>query len=259
MRKSIPSIGKVLVLAALAGAPAFAQFVPTGADGAARLIEASGSVQVTRDQQVWALKIGDLVYSTQEVQTGAESYARFQVADGSIFEVFPNSRATFRANGGNVRELLDLWIGRVRVHIEKLQGKPNPNRIQTPTAVISVRGTIFDVEVDDSNMTVVNVEEGLVAVQHALMPYGEPKLLKQGDELRVYRDQPLAGTNRWGRFAPVQRVLSAFGDIWLNRPRLPNGGGSSTPLPPTGGPTGPTLPGDTQGPTPPPPPPPDEE
>ncbi len=64
-----------------------------------------------------------------------------------------------------------MWVGRVRLHIEHLGTTPNPNRILTPTAVISVRGTIFDVSVaDDDETTLVEVEEGSVQVEHALLP-----------------------------------------------------------------------------------------
>jgi len=54
--------------------------------------------------------------------------------------------------------------------IEKLGGEPNPHRVFTPTAVISVRGTIFDVAVNEYETTVVSVSEGLVGVRHRLLP-----------------------------------------------------------------------------------------
>ena len=93
----------------------------------------------------------------------------FQVSDGSTFEVYPNSRVVFRANPSNLKDLLDLLLGRVKVHIQKLGGQPNNNRVTTPTAVISVRGTVFDVTVEDQESTLVAVEEGLVEVRHALL------------------------------------------------------------------------------------------
>ena len=94
-------------------------------------------------------------------------------------------KVTFRNNGGDWRDLVDVWLGRIRVHIQKLGGEPNPNRVHTPTAVISVRGTTFDVSVnDDDETTFVAVEEGVVTVEHRLMPReGGPKVLKGGDSL----------------------------------------------------------------------------
>ena len=59
------------------------------------------------------------------------------------------------------------------------------SRVMTPTAVISVRGTTFDVSVsDDDETTLVEVEEGQVEVQHALLPRGNAKVLSPGETLR---------------------------------------------------------------------------
>jgi hypothetical protein len=88
--------------------------------------------------------------------------------------------------------LLDVLLGRVKVHIQKLGGQPNYNRVRTPTAVISVRGTVFDVAVEDEDdTTLVSVEEGQVGVQHLLRP-GPERILNQGESVRVFRNQPLA-------------------------------------------------------------------
>ena len=234
----------------------FSQFGNTGAS-AAQVVSTTGQVGTFRDGFPWALKVGDSLSPRQEVSSGPDGHAIFSLPDGSTFELFANSRATFRASSGGVTDLLDLWIGRVKVHIQKIGGRPNPNRVTTPTAVISVRGTIFDVTVEDEDVTLVLVEEGQVAVQHALMPYGEPRLLNPGDYLRIYKNDPLV-KNRLDKGALGQRVFNALMDVFLYRPRgiqipsgspLPGGGaGGSIP----GG-----LPGDTGGgPVPPPPPPP---
>jgi hypothetical protein len=237
------------------------QFGPAGTPSAAQVVSVTGQVGTFRDGFPWALKVGDTVAPRQEVSSGADGHAIFSLPDGSTFELFANSRATFRASSGGVTDLLDLWIGRVKVHIQKLGGRPNPNRVTTPTAVISVRGTIFDVTVEEEDVTLVLVEEGQVAVQHALLPYGEPRLLNAGDYLRVYKNDPLV-KNRIDKGALGQRVFNALMDVFLYRPRGIQGPAGS-PLPgggtgggvPGGG--GPSLPGDTGGgPIPPPPPPP---
>ncbi len=233
---------------------------PANGDTAAKAITVQGSVSLVRDTALWAVNAGDRIQARQVIVTGPDGYASFEVSDGSTFEVFPNSRVTFRANAGNWRDLVDVWLGRIRVHIQKLGGQPNPNRVHTPTAVISVRGTIFDVSVDDDDETTrVAVEEGQVAVEHRLMPRdGDPKLLNAGDELVVYRNSPLAATHRIDRGRVMQVIADTVWQIMIRTPRLPGGSGGSapggvptTPPPPAGG----GLPGDT-GATPPPPPPP---
>lgn len=241
-----------IALAVAGGSVATAQILPVAPGSTGKVLHVQGQVQVLKDETPWALSVGDLVNPRQEIVTGLDGYAKIQVPDGSVFEIFPNSRATFRSNQGNLRELLDLWIGRVKVHIEKLNGKPNHNRIQTPSAVISVRGTTFDVTVEPDEMTLVLVEEGQVAVQHALMPYSDAKILNGGDYLRVYKNQPLA-QKQFDRGGALQKMMRIMADVWLNTPKTGGAaGGSPVPTPgPSGGPSI-SLPGDSGAPAPPP-------
>jgi hypothetical protein len=232
-----------------------------GSDGAARVIQLTGQVSVLRDSTPWALQVGSEVFVRQIIVTGPDGFAVFEVSDGSRFEVYPNSRVTFRANPANWKDLLDLWLGRVKVHIEKLSGQPNQNRVRTPTAVISVRGTIFDVAVEDEDSTLVAVEEGMVAVQHALLPSKDPKMVGEGESLRVYKDQPLARTSP-NRDAAVRQTLNAAAEFLyriLYRGGTPAPGGTGRIPTGTGGGApggGAPLPGDTETTPPPPPPPP---
>ena len=239
---------------------------------AAKAVSVTGQVSLLNDGQPWALNAGDQVKVGQVIFSGPDGYAVFQVSDGSTFEIYANSRVVFRKTPGNLKDLLDVVIGRIKVHIEKFGGQPNFNRIFTPTAVISVRGTTFDVEVEDSDeTTLVVVEEGLVEVQHARHP-GTPKWLNGGEWLRIYKNQPLA-SSRIDRFDIVKGSLRTLADAlysavyprptgfhrWRRRkPPIGGGGGplpgdTGTPLPPPP----PPLPGDTGGtpPSPPPPPP----
>jgi ferric-dicitrate binding protein FerR (iron transport regulator) len=241
------------LLAAAWAAPGQVFFAPP--EQAAKVVALTGQVSVMRDSVPWALHVGDSVPVRQLIVTGPDGFAKFQLSDGSTFEVYPNSRVTFRNNYGNWKDLLDLWIGRVKVHIEKLGGQPNPNRVLTPTAVISVRGTIFDVAVDEEeSSTLVMVEEGAVAVQHALLPRGEPKVLGAGDYIRVYKDVPLAQKSVDKGKVLQQALRSVTDALYTVVYRTPRTPGSPIPGGTTGG--GTRLPGDTGAQTPPPPPPP---
>jgi ferric-dicitrate binding protein FerR (iron transport regulator) len=183
-------LGVVLMLAA--AGTCSAQLFPKSSGDGAKVVAMTGDVSVLRDSQPWSLNIGDLVQTQQVILTGPDGYAKLQTSDGSTFEVYPSSNVIFRKNPGSLQDLLDLFVGRVKIHIQRLGGQPNPNRIMTPTAVISVRGTIFDVSInDDDETTVVSVEEGSVEVRHALKP-GSAKVVNAGESLHVYRDQPLA-------------------------------------------------------------------
>jgi hypothetical protein len=115
-------------------------------------------------------------------------------------------------------------------------------------AVISVRGTIFDIVVGDDDSTYVSVDEGRVAVFNRTTG-GEERLLNPGEEIRVYPNVPLA--KRVDRGTVVQAVLRSAREAILqaiySTPRSGGGAGSV--------PTGTPLPGDSKGknPTPPPP------
>jgi len=219
----------------------------TGPESAAKVITLTGQVSVLKDTDPWALHVGDAIQVRQIVISGPDGFAVFQLSDGSTFEVYPNSRVTFRASPGNWRDLLDVWLGRVKVHIEKLGGKPNYNRVTTPTAVISVRGTTFDVAVEDEDTTLVSVDEGQVAVQHALLPSKEPKILNSGDYIRVYKNQPLAQRGM-DKTPVIQQALRAASEaIYRIVYQTPTSTGSSVPGTSTPG----GKSGDTKAPTPP--------
>ncbi len=224
---------------------------------AAKVVSLAGEVSVLRgDSYPWALQVGDSVSPQQVVLTGPDGYAVFELADGSSFHVFPNSRLTFRNNPGDWRDLLDLWLGQVKVFIRKLGGQPVRSRVFTPTAVISVRGTIFHVMIEDENdTTLIAVDEGVVDVRHRLIGESKSKLVSAGEYIRVFKNEPLA-RQAVDKGALVERMLRASAEalytVIMNSPGGGSAGSGGAP-PPGGAGGGPTLPGDTGGSTPPPP------
>ena len=162
-------------------------------DSSAKVIYQVGQVSLSNGGYFKALSVGDTVKAQQLIVTGPDGYARFEVSDGSTFEVFPNAKVVFRETPGNWQHLLNVWIGRVKVFMQHAPGVPNPNQVTSPTAVISVRGTVFDVVVqDDDGTTFVTVDEGEVAVRNMTAP-GNPAILHPGDSITVYRGQQLLG------------------------------------------------------------------
>lgn len=226
-----------LLVAAAAGV-CLAQ--PDSSDTAAVLVSAEGQISVLRDSIPWALETGDRVKPKQIIVSGPDGHAIFRVSDGSTFEVFPNSRVTFRETPGNLQDLLEVLIGKIKVHIQKWGGQPNPNKVRTPSAIISVRGTTFEVTVEDGDSTVVFVEEGEVDIQHAAFPAKQPVRLNAGETLRVYKNVPLsqAGIDRMGIARKVATaVMEAIYTASTQDPRgrtpgtVPGPGGGGTPLP----------------------------
>src|SRR3984885_13421795 len=235
--------GLVCALLVLAAAPTcLAQLFPVSQDAAAKVITMTGEVSVLKDSQPWALNVGDSIQAQQAIITGPDGYAKFQTSDGSTFEVYPSSNIIFRKNPGSLHDLLDLFVGRVKIHIQRFGGQPNPNRIMSPTAGISVRGPIFDVSINDDDETpIVSVEEGSVEVRHALKP-GSPKIVNEGESLHVYKDEPLA-KGLIDKNELAHRIVRALGDAAyriaisppgrVGIPTSPGGGGApGEPKPP---------------------------
>jgi hypothetical protein len=164
-------------------------------DIGAKVLVQTGQISVMSDsvggdaKPLWQ---GMTIRPQQLIVSGPDGYAQFQVSDGSTFEVFSNARVVFRPTLANWKDLLNIGFGRVKVFIFHEPNKPNHNEVRSPTAVISVRGTAFDVDVEDSDgTTLVTVDEGLVDVVNRTAA-GNPIRLSPGDVLRVFRNQPLA-------------------------------------------------------------------
>jgi hypothetical protein len=230
-----------------------AQFGAQDLNGAAKLISFTGQISYMRGSDLWVLNVGDTVQPQQVIVTGPDGYGVFQVSDGSTFEVFPKSRVIFRQNRGDWRDLLEVWLGKVRVHIEHPGGQPNNNKVRTPSAVISVRGTVFDVDVEDEDgTTMVLDEEGQVEVRH-LLRAGDPTVLNPGQYIRVFKNEPLAKSliDKGGILQRAARVLSDV--LYQEAVNVQRGG-----VPGRGGSVPVTSPADQKNgnPAPPPPPPP---
>lgn len=225
------------LLVAVAALVSPAVLLAQGFGAAARIIAMTGRVSVLKDGTEWARATGDLIDPKQIIITGEDGYAKFQLADGSTFEVFKNTKAIFRDTPGWT-EMLNVLIGRVKVYIEHKNG-PNPQRVTTQTAVISVRGTVFDVVVEDDDATTfVSVDEGVVNVRHQRFG-GNGVELRTGDSIRVFKDQPLARSFDKGNAArlALRAAAEAVYDVLYRR--TISGGGS------TGGAAGGGTPGGT--------------
>jgi FecR protein len=168
---------------------------------AATVLVESGQVSVLKDNYPNVLNPGDAICVQQTVTTGPDSYAKFQLEDNTTIELFANSKMVFHGNSPSLLDMLYVWIGHVKIFEEHSKGE-NSKKVTTPTAVISVRGTVYDVAVeDDDGTTYVTVDEGAVEVRNQTAP-GPSVLLNPGDSIRVFRGQSL-----------VPRQV-AHNDIW---------------------------------------------
>ena len=166
-----------------------AQTAPALSSGS-RIVSMTGNLLVRRQAETpRSLSLNDVVQPGDELITGADAEAVIRTSDGSTIHVFPDSRMIFSEHSPDVQEFLHLFLGSIKVHIEKLSGRPNPHKMTTPTAVIAVRGTTFSVFVDEGDATLVAVDEGTVSVANRAR-LSDEVLLRGGQRTWVRGDLP---------------------------------------------------------------------
>lgn len=109
--------------------------------------------------------------------------------DESQVLVRPHTRLILRQPGPGNWEYFELLFGRIRAFITKRTGGAPPFELGTPSAVVAVRGTRFDVIVNHQGTTEVDVFKGLVEVAGVGIP-GKSVLVKPGYSTRVAMGKP---------------------------------------------------------------------
>jgi len=213
----------LLLLAIVAGTEAPAQDI--------RVAQVSGMVTRTEAGKPDAvLKPKDRIRAGDQISTGPGAVALLRLQDGSTVEVFPGSQVIFQDPARSTwKDFLEVLLGVVKIHVEKLSGRPNPKSVTTPTAIIAVRGTIFNVQVDQE-ATKVGVEEGLVSVaafvqanQEVLLEPGFQTLVRPGQAPTPPQPDGNAPASHFGAASPSSNSAA------------PNSGGGPG-RPPSGGP-----------------------
>lgn len=178
-----------LVISLISSLTAAAQTAP-GPDsvnaGWAKVITLKGEVQVQLPAQTLVPASREMILPAgSSIQTKKGS-ALLQLSDGSEVLVKSNSSVLLKSPTQDEHQYLEVLLGKIRAAIKKrLQGAPS-FRLGTPTAVITVRGTQFEVDVNKKLATNVVVYEGLVEVT-GVGYQGPPVLLGPGYMIDVPR------------------------------------------------------------------------
>lgn len=107
-------------------------------------------------------------------------------ADESEILIQPHTRLVVRKPAPGVWDSLDVLLGQIHAYIRKRTGGAPPFQMGTPSAVIAVRGTRFDVEVNARGVSEVDVFDGLVEVAASGIS-GSSVLVRPGLSTRVGR------------------------------------------------------------------------
>ena len=110
---SARAVHTLLIAAALVVSlnPLHAQCALSPGSTDAMVVVQSGDVSQLGDRAGYRVTIPPCgtVKQQQVIRTGPDGYAKFQVSDGSVFEVFPNSEVTFRKTSASATCSMSGW------------------------------------------------------------------------------------------------------------------------------------------------------
>jgi hypothetical protein len=183
-----------------------------------RVARLSGRASLTRGTaRPFPLRRGDVLAPGDVIETGPTARVSLELSDGSQMAIYGSTRVVLQdfRQAGSLRELVNVVLGRVRFKINKLGGRPNPYRVNSPTASIAVRGTEFTVSVAASGETRVAVFEGLVEVtsrldpqQRRLVEPGRSVIVRPSGDISLRLPGP--GSELEAQIKPLSNQLSSY-------------------------------------------------
>ena len=186
-RRTLQSLGCVLVITTSLLAQQVSSIPVSVPYAGASISDFKGKVELkAQTQGVLSAARGLSLAAGTEVDTG-NGKLLLHLTDGSEVLLGPHTRLILTQPSANNWEYLQLIIGKIRVAVQKRLGGAPSFEIGTPSAVISVRGTRFLVEVNRRGVTEVDVEQGLVELR-SLNGLSRPVLLGEGLSSRVGQD-----------------------------------------------------------------------
>jgi uncharacterized membrane protein YgcG len=178
-------IGFVLFYCACAAAQESSQAATASAPYAgATISDFKGKVGIQLPAQAFAAPVrGEILPPDTRVSTD-DGRLLLKLSDGSDVLVRAHTKLLLKQPEASGWKYFQLLMGRVRTQIQKRMGGSPAFQIGTPSAVISVRGTKFDVEVDRRGFTEVDVDEGVVELE-AVTGRGQSVMITAGFSSRV--------------------------------------------------------------------------
>lgn len=164
--------------------------------GAAAVASITGQVDIRQGRSQWAAaRKDDILNPGDSVRTGAASKARLVLDDGTLLMVgelsvflFKDVSTDFSKSSSSSQ--FSLESGAVRAVVEKKLASGSDFTIETPTAVAGVRGTDFEVELDDTQTTSVTVFDGQVEVGSILSHIKDRVLVDAEHSTEVFSGRP---------------------------------------------------------------------
>jgi hypothetical protein len=132
---------------------------------------------------------GQVLPAGTMVETGNGRLLLVLRTDESEILIQPHTRLVVKEPASGMWNTLDITLGRIRAYIRKRTGGTPPFQMGTPSAVIAVRGTRFDVEVNARGVSEIDVFDGMVEVAAPGIP-GASVVVSPGFSTRVGIGKP---------------------------------------------------------------------
>ncbi|MBI2863237.1 MAG: DUF642 domain-containing protein [Chloroflexi bacterium] len=133
------------------------------------ILSAEVSVQIAGEDTWRPGRDGMTMRAGDRIRTGTDGRAIITFFEGSTTELEPETDLTIQVQEaaretGSVTIKLKQWMGRTWSRVVQMADPASRYDIETPAAVATVRGTLFDVVVERDGSTQVKVTEGRVQV-----------------------------------------------------------------------------------------------
>jgi len=146
----------------------FGSLIAEDKESVALTIKIKGDIILTRDNNESKVSQGEPLYDLDVLKSKEDSYAAIKFIDGnSLVKLFPNSileiKAEKKEQGLNKKSILkmgELWA--------KVTGQIGSFELETPTTVVSVKGTKFLLSVEESGHTTLYAFSGIVEIANKL-------------------------------------------------------------------------------------------
>jgi uncharacterized membrane protein YgcG len=177
-------IGFALYFTSVSGQEAPQAAAASAPYAGATISDFKGKVSIQLPAQAFAAPVRGEVLPPDTTVSTDDGRLLLKLSDGSDVLVRAHTKLLLKQPEASGWKYFQILVGRVRTQIQKRMGGSPAFQIGTPSAVISVRGTKFDVEVDRRGFTEVDVDEGVVELE-AVTGRGESVMITAGFSSRV--------------------------------------------------------------------------
>lgn len=130
----------------------------------------------------WSLGWGDMAIARLRADYVTAIGARSEIVLGDGSHVVLDSDSAIAVHLSPQERRVTLLRGRVRFDVRRTDGRPF--RVATPSGIVTVAGTVFDVRLSGAS-ALVSLERGRVEMRTGAQPAAAPTVLAPGQEARL--------------------------------------------------------------------------